>query len=273
MERDLPQDEDLKAFSEQSPYRDIPPDPDLKYFKETTTQQRIADEAALDKALRDARPSALADGFGIRGPAVRERQNLNEVRRTDASPGDLLRREQPPDFPSSTTSSTSTVVVNIHPFKVTKMITAGVTKLKVYPGRIASIIPMLGGVQLDNNPAPSLTVTATAPFSLLLRAKISVDTDNLFRSAIGLFPPTGTDNGIKVCTDNDADVIPDIVGSEVPELVIFWENAPTNTIGHFYILIANIDANGDSQVTRIIQWLFSSYSTFVATGSEVQIII
>lgn len=234
-----------------------------------SAEKRFGDEK-LFAALREAKPSAIKDGQSL-FPTPEPTRTQDELRRSDQPRGSVRHLQRQAPFPPEITSETTQVTGGrqITPFFVTKRegtgAFAGQDVLNIYPGKIASIVPTVNGVKLDNDPQPQQSIGgATAPFSLFLRAKISVDTNNLFRDAI---------DTVKVCTDNDADVIPDIVGSEVPEMFIFWEDPPTNTTGHFYIKIADITVSGASKVTGTIQWLFSSYATFVATGTEAIVII
>lgn len=238
-----------------------------KSERDITEGRDFIEQSRLADALRAAKPEFLKDGHGLQGPPRPERANINDVRRTDAGNGSVQRQPKRAAFPpdASVEQIESSGASRITPFFVTKSTLAGVTKLKVYPGRISTIVPTIGGIKLDNNPAPTLTIVTGAPFSLFLRASITVDTDNLFRSFI---------SAVKVCTDNDPDVVPDIDGGtgEIIELKVTWENSPTNTIGHFYLKIADINVSG-ATVTIATQWLFDSYTTFTAAGNEIQVMV
>jgi hypothetical protein len=138
--------------------------------------------------------------------------------------------------------------------------------LKVYPGKIAGLIPTLEGAKLDVLDTdfglhPWFYPPGT-PFTFFLRCKIEVDADNLFRPSI---------TEVKVLTDDDPLVVPDIEGSEVPELKIKWDDGDTHEKGHFYIKIADVDmttVEGNIVFNDKTQWLYDSYSSFVASDTE-----
>lgn len=152
--------------------------------------------------------------------------------------------------------------------------------LKVYPGKIAGIIPTLDGVKLDvaddtDGVHPWFYPPGTN-FSFFLRCKITTDPMVLYRSSI---------TEVKAVTDDDPLAIPDVSGDppfEIPELRVIWDAPPEgmggsiddHRFGHFYIRIADIEmkqVEGDIIFVGSSQWLFSSYAGFVIAGDEVVI--
>lgn len=245
-------------------------DPNLSAPDPVSPAQRYNDELLskpesetekLARVLRETKPSWQTDGLGLRGP--QQPRNPEAERRTEFPLGSVTREPRQPFFPERPVEATAvggTAILN-HPFRVTSAVVDDQPVLKVYPGKIASIVPTINGVTLDNDPSPSFPVTTSEPFSLFLRAKIGIDNDNLFRSYI---------TEVKVIDDNDPESVPDIDPntSELPEMQIVFDN-PTQTTGHFYIRIADINIAGAGIVTVKLQWLFNSYSSFVATAKEV----
>lgn len=144
--------------------------------------------------------------------------------------------------------------------------------IKVYPGKIAGIIPTLGGALLtipdDATGAHPWFYPPNAPFSFFLRCKIGLDITDAFR-------PTITE--VLVLTDDDPLAIPDIEGEEIPELKMFWDN-DEKTQGHFYIRVADVDMTANELDDTPIfksssQWLYSNYASFAVSDTEVIIIV
>lgn len=87
-------------------FADIPREAGVKDFEFNSVESRREDEKLLD-ALREAKPSAFADGFGIRGPQPERRRTLDDFRHTDAQIGSISRRETVPDFPAAVAEETA----------------------------------------------------------------------------------------------------------------------------------------------------------------------
>lgn len=147
--------------------------------------------------------------------------------------------------------------------------------LKVYPGKIAGIVPTLEDVKLtvpdsDEGDHPWFYPPGTS-FSFFLRCKITIDPDNLFRSAI---------TEVIVVSDDDPLAVPDISPDppfEIPELTVLRTEEEDEFEGHFYIRIADISMTTiESNIVYVpeesTQWLFSNYTSFASAGTEITIL-
>lgn len=159
------------------------------------------------------------------------------------------------------------------PFKVYKSFdnsTPPYPILKIYPGRIADIVPTLAAAKLDVSDTivglHPWFYSATGSYSLFLKVVIdNTIPDSNFQSHV---------QSVSVLSDNDALVIPDIdpTAGEVIESKMKWTGTTTDRVkGYFYLKIADVTAttvDGNIIVQSITQWLDRSYRTFVLAGDE-----
>lgn len=134
--------------------------------------------------------------------------------------------------------------------------------LKLYPGRVSSIVPTIDGTKLDHDPPP-LLYTPTTDFSVYLKASFNFTVpDDEYRSYL---------NTVEVVTSED--VVDDLEDGKIIDGKITWEededHPDMNVKGHFYLLVADVQADpGGVGVIYgpITQWLFDNYQTFVFTS-------
>lgn len=70
-----------------------------------TENRNFLEQKRIDEALRDAKPSFLKDGLGIRGPLQNAARTEDEVRRTDFGNGSVVRPPITPPFPGDPSGS------------------------------------------------------------------------------------------------------------------------------------------------------------------------
>lgn len=147
--------------------------------------------------------------------------------------------------------------------------------LKVYPGRIAGVVPKIGAAPLDQQPLPVTPqpwlYTPGVEFKIYLKCMIDL-TDPLiaYRSHV---------KEVLVKMSTEADVIADaalLAPIGIRDGSLIWtgdspEEIAQKNKGHFYLLVATVFgavSEGNIIVNGITQWLFSSYRTFAVTDSE-----
>lgn len=145
--------------------------------------------------------------------------------------------------------------------------------IKVYPGKIAGIVPTLAGAKLDVSDTDSGShpwfYAPGTNFTFFLRCKVTLDPSNLYRPSI---------TEVKVVTDDDPEAVADIdpESSEVTEFKVKWDDGDTHEQGHFYIKIADVEmttSDGNIIFAGATQWLFSSYAAFVVSDTEAIVVI
>lgn len=130
----------------------------------------------LERALREAKPSFLKDGMGIRGPfGEGARQSTNDVRHTDFPLGSIDRGARQPPFPEVDPEASPITTAKSVPdvaFFLSNASVGDTKKVKVRDGKIKGTFP--AGMGFDN-----YVLTLTNPDDSLIYAGITFNAQTL----------------------------------------------------------------------------------------------
>lgn len=245
--------------------------PERRYSKSFFGEGATNETDKLLTALREAKPSFLTDGQGIRGPDAdlhdRERRYGDTFfKRTDADRGSVTRQPRQSAFPPADLIPEVTQVASksTHPFKVTKGTNSSAgAKAFIRTGTVLGVVPKILLVLLDNNPPPSLLFTING--MVLLRVDISGFSDT-FRPAISNL----------TAVKQDGSVIKDDGGEPLGELKMKWSDPLQKADGYFFIKVADVKCGVPAlpapqvpTISNINQMLLKNVYSFIITVDDI----